>query len=72
MNTWMVTWSDFVGTTANPGFVDVITKELSTANLIGILAGLVGVTIGFTLIWRFSARIKNTIISAMTNSKRRR
>lgn len=72
MNSWMIAWSDFKGTTANPGFVDVITQELTTAELIGILAGLVGVTIGFTLIYRFAGRIRTTIIGAMTNSKRRR
>lgn len=72
MNTWMIAWSDFVGSTANPGFVDVMLKELSTTELIGILAGLVGVTIGFTLIYRFAGRIRNTILGAMTNSRRRR
>lgn len=72
MNNWLIAWSDFKGTTANPGFVDTITNELTSADLIGILAGLVGVTITFTLIYRFAGRIKNTIIGAMTNSKRRR
>lgn len=69
MNTWMISWSDFTGA---DGFVDAIVTQLTTANLIGILSGLVGVTIGFTLIYRFSARIRTTIIGAMTNSRRRR
>ena len=61
-----IKWADF------DGIVTAITSELSTANLIAILAGLVGITIPFTLIYRFSARIRNSIIGAMTNSKRRR
>ena len=61
-----ITWANF------SGIVDAITSELSTTNLIAILAGLVGITIPFTLIYRFAARIRNTITGAMTNSKRRR
>lgn len=72
MNSWMIAWSDFNGTASIPGIVDTITAELTAANLLGILAGLAGVTIGFTLIYRFAARIKNTIVGAMTNSSRRR
>ena len=72
MGTWLIAWTDFIGTGDNPGFVGNITSQLSTTALIGILAGIVGVTIGFTLIYRFAARIRNTITGAMTNSKRRR
>ncbi|MEM0173920.1 MAG: hypothetical protein QXI16_05390 [Sulfolobaceae archaeon] len=72
MSTWMIQWSDFVGSQTTPGYVDKITNALSNTDLIGILAGIVGVTIGFTLIYRFAARIRNTITGAMTNSKRRR
>lgn len=72
MGTWMIAWSDFIGTTDNPGFVNNLTSQLSTTALIGILAGIVGVTIGFTLIYRFAARIRNAITGAMTNSRKRR
>lgn len=64
--TMAVTWANF------SGIVDAITSELSTTNLIAILAGLVGITIPFTLIYRFAGRIRNTITGAMTNSKGRR
>ena len=69
MDAWMIAWSDFTGA---DGYVDAIITQLPTANLIAILAGLVGVTIGFTLIYRFAGRIRNVITGAMTNSKRRR
>ena len=72
MGSWMIAWADFVGTDQNPGFVDNLTSQLSGTALIGILAGIVGVTIAFTLIYRFAGRIRNTITGAMTNSKRRR
>lgn len=72
MSTWMIQWSDFIGTADKPGFVENLTSQLSATALIGILAGIVGVTIGFTLIYRFAGRIRNTITGAMTNSRRRR
>ena len=72
MNTWMIAWSDFVNEVSGKGYADVIKAELTTENLIGILAGLAGITIGFTLVYRFAGRIKNTIVGAMTNSRRRR
>ena len=73
MDTWMVEWLDFVGKTeGSTGFVPSITAQLTDTALLGILAGLIGTTIGFTLIYRFAGRIKNTIIGAMTNSRRRR
>ena len=59
-------WADF------STVVKAITDNFTTTNLLGILTGLVGITIPFTLIYRFAGRIKNTIIGAMTNSKRRR
>lgn len=72
MNPLAVTWADFVGTDANPGFVDVITNNFTTINLIGILAGVVGVTTAFVLIWRLAAYIRRQILTAMTNSRARR
>ena len=59
-------WADF------STVVKAITDNFTTTSLLGILAGLVGITIPFTLIYRFAGRIKNTITGAMTNSKRRR
>ena len=61
-----VTWSDFSTLT------DAITNEFTTAGLIGILGGVTGITVAFTLIWRFAAYIRRMIIGAMTNSKKRR
>ena len=49
-----VTVVDFVGTATSLGFVEKSTSQLSTTALIGILAGIVGITIGFTLIYRFA------------------
>ena len=68
----LLSWIDFTGTTDKPGFVDTITGNFSTVNLIGILAGVVGVTTAFVLIWRLAAYIRRQILAAMTNSKARR
>lgn len=63
-------------TTFNPvqgdGYIDVLTGEFATTDLISILAGILGITVAFTLVWRFAAYIRRTVIGAMTNSKRKR
>lgn len=64
--TLAVTWTNFSSIT------DAITGEFSTTALIGILAGVVGITTAFTLIWRLAAYIRRQILTAMTNSRRRR
>ena len=64
---YMVTsWNTF------SDLVSGITGELSTTNLIGILAGVVGVTIAYTLIWRFSGYIRRVVTGGLTNSRGRR
>ena len=67
-----VSWDLFKHTAQSTGFVDMITQHFDTTALIGILAGVTGITVAFTLIWRFAAYIRRMIIGAMTNSKKRR
>ena len=71
---YMIAWADFyaTGTDGANTFVRKILDELSTTNLIGILAGVVGVTIAYTLIWRFAGYIRRTVTGGLTNSKRGR
>lgn len=66
MNYLAVTWADFSSITS------ALTSEFSTTALIGILAGVLGITVAFTLVWRFAAYIRRTVIGAMTNSKFKR
>ena len=61
-----VTWADFSSITS------ALTSEFSTTALIGILSGVLGITVAFTLVWRFAAYIRRTVIGAMTNSKFKR
>lgn len=68
MNYLELTWATFTSATG-VNFVDTITKEFSKANLIGILAGVIGITIAFTLVWRFAGYIRRSIVGGMTNSK---
>ena len=71
---YMVAWADFYSTGdggANT-LVRQILAQLSTANLLTILAGVVGVTIAYTLIWRFAGYIRNVVTGGLTNSKRRK
>lgn len=64
--TMAVTWADFSSITS------ALTSEFSTTALIGILSGVLGITVAFTLVWRFAAYIRRTVIGAMTNSKFKR
>ena len=71
---FLVAWSDFY-TTGDGGANTVVRQilaQLSTANLLSILAGVVGVTIAYTLIWRFAAYIRNVVTGGLTNSKRKK
>ena len=70
---WLIAWSDFynTGTDGANTLVRQIVGELSTTNLIGILAGVVGVTIAYTLIWRFSGYIRRVVTGGLTNSRGR-
>ena len=66
MGAMAITWTQF------EGLASAITGELTTTALLGILAGVVGVTIAYTLIWRFAGYIRNVVTGGLTNSKRRR
>ena len=66
VGTMAVTFTNF------SDLVSAITGELTTTALIGILAGVVGVTISYTLIWRFAGYIRRTVTGGLTNSKRGR
>lgn len=66
MNYMAVTYADFADV------VSAITDEFTVTGLVGILAGVIGVTVTFTLVWRFAAYIRNSIVGGMTNSKGKR
>lgn len=66
MEVTSLTWTQLTA------IADAITNALSTTALLGIIGGMLGVTVLYTLIWRFSGYVRKTVLGAVSNSKRRR